>query len=223
VLEEILPSGVATVATRSEISDAPLFPSEEIAIGRAVEKRRREFVTARACARAALERLGIPPQAIPPGPKGEPQWPPGVVGSIAHCRGYRVAAVARKAEFATVGIDAEPDEPLPEGVLGDIALPEELRWLRAAPRRPPGVSWDRLLFCAKEAVYKAWFPLTGRWLGFEDAVVTIDAERRRFTARLLVPGPELGGLERAGFAGRWLARDGLVIAAIAPTVREFGA
>ncbi len=39
---------------------------------------------------------------------------------------------------------------------------------------PPGPSWDRLLFSAKESVYKAWFPLTGRWLGFEEAAITIN-------------------------------------------------
>jgi 4'-phosphopantetheinyl transferase EntD len=77
------------------------------------------------------------------------------------------------------------------------------------------VSWDRLLFCAKEAVYKAWFPLTGRWLGFEQAAVTVEPDAGTFTARLLEPDVALDGRRLAGFEGRWLARDGLVLTAIA--------
>jgi len=78
----------------------------------------------------------------------------------------------------------------------------------------PGVSWDRLLFCAKESVYKAWFPLTRRWLGFEQAAITVDPRAGAFTAELLEPAVALDGRRLAGFAGRWLARDGLVLTAI---------
>jgi 4'-phosphopantetheinyl transferase EntD len=77
------------------------------------------------------------------------------------------------------------------------------------------VSWDRLLFSAKESVYKAWFPLAGRWLGFEEAVITIDPAAGVFTARLLVPGPVTGGRPLTGFSGRWTAGHGLVLTAIA--------
>ena len=80
-------------------------------------------------------------------------------------------------------------------------------------RSAPGPNWDRLLFCAKESVYKAWFPLTGRWLGFEGAEITLDPAGT-FTARLLEPGPAAGGRELTGFEGRWLARAGLILAAI---------
>ena len=83
------------------------------------------------------------------------------------------------------------------------------------PRRAPGPHWDRLLFSIKESIYKAWFPLAERWLGFEDAVVSIDWHRESFSARLLVPGPLLDGRELRSFHGRWLAAEGLVMAAIA--------
>jgi 4'-phosphopantetheinyl transferase EntD len=76
------------------------------------------------------------------------------------------------------------------------------------------VSWDRLLFSAKESTYKAWFPLTGAWLGFKHAEVTIDATAGTFKSRLLVPGPTLSGHELRDFAGRWLSCDGLLITAI---------
>ena len=76
----------------------------------------------------------------------------------------------------------------------------------ARPRgASPGTCWDRLLFSAKESVYKAWFPLTRRWLGFEEADITIDPADGTFTARLLVPAPVAGGSPLTGFTGRWLA------------------
>jgi enterobactin synthetase component D / holo-[acyl-carrier protein] synthase len=215
VFEEILPAGVAVAATDGDILDTVLFPEEEAAVGRAVEKRHLEFITARACARRALAQLGLPAVAIPSGPRGEPLWPSGVVGSITHCDGYRACAAALKRDLRTVGIDAEPNRPLPDGVLGDIALPEERQRLRDLTREQPGVHWDRLLFSIKESIYKAWFPLAERWLGFEDAVVAIDRLEGSFSARLLVPGPVVGGAELHGFSGSWLARDGLVLAAIA--------
>jgi 4'-phosphopantetheinyl transferase EntD len=214
VLERILPAGVAVAATRDDL-DTALYPEEEAMVARAVEKRRREFTTARACAREALAQLGRPPGAILSGPRGEPLWPAGIVGSITHCDGYRACAVARACDLVTLGVDAEPNQPLPDGLLADIALPEEREWLRYLAREAPEAHWDRLLFSIKESVYKAWFPLAERWLGFEDAVVGIDRQGRSFSARLLVPGPSLAGCELRSFHGSWLVADGLVMAAIA--------
>lgn len=215
MLERILPAGVAVATRRDDLGEADLLGSEEAVVGAAVEKRRREFATGRACARDALARLGVAPQEIPSGPRGEPRWPEGIVGSITHCDGFRGSAVAHRAEFAAVGVDAEVDAPLPQGVLADIALAGERQMLAALAQAAPGPSWDRLLFSIKESVYKAWFPLTERWLGFEDASIEINRRLGMFRARLLVPGPRLDGRELSGFAGRWMIQDGIVLSAIA--------
>jgi 4'-phosphopantetheinyl transferase EntD len=214
MIDEILPEGAAVAATRGDLH-APLFPEEKQVIRRAIQSRCREFTTGRACARTALTRLGLPTQAIPSGPRGNPQWPTGIVGSITHCDGYRAAAVGRAREFATIGIDAEPNRHLPDGILEVIALPDELEWVRQLMHDTPDICWDRLLFSIKEAVYKAWFPLTARDLGFEDACVMVDRQRRVFSARLLVSGFKLGGIERSTLSGRWHIHDGLVVTAIA--------
>ncbi len=214
MLERILPASAVVRATRGDL-DAALCPEEEAMVEHAVEKRRREFATARACAREALAELGLPRQAILSGPKGEPLWPTGIVGAITHCEGYRACALARSNELCSIGVDAEPHLALPNGLLADIALPEEREHLRELARQMPATHWDRLLFSIKESVYKAWFPLAERWLGFEDAVITIDPAKQTFSARLLVPGPEIDGCELNGFRGRWLADEGLVMAAIA--------
>ncbi|MFV2013397.1 MULTISPECIES: 4'-phosphopantetheinyl transferase family protein [unclassified Micromonospora] len=229
MIEALLP---ATAVAREAFDDnvpVTLFPEESAVLGNAVDKRRREFGTARRCAHEALAELGFPGVPVPSGARREPRWPAGVVGSITHCAGYRAAVVARSVDLTTVGIDAEPHEPLPAGVLNSITVPDELTWLTARRDSHPQVHWDRLLFCAKEAVYKAWYPLAERWLGFEQAYVEANpgpdgtvapgssgaATDGDFTARLLVPGPALpDGTPLTGFTGRWLARNGLIVAAI---------
>ncbi len=215
MIEALLPGVVAVAESSGEDDGIALLPEEEALVSRAVEKRRAEFAGGRACARRALERLGVPPGPILTGERGEPLWPQGVVGSITHCDGYRASAAAHREDLAALGIDAEPHAPLPEGLLDSIARPEERPRLAELARAEPGVHWDRLLFSAKESVYKAWFPLTEAWLGFEDASLTIDREAGTFSARLLVPGPELGGRTIEGFEGSWLVRDGIVATAIA--------
>ncbi len=220
MIERLVPDSVVVVSTREELPDIELFPEERAPVAHAVDKRRREFVTGRACARLSLQRLGIAPIAIPSGERGEPLWPTGVVGSITHCRGYCASAVANADDVLTIGIDAEVDQPLPEGVLGDIAFGRELTML--ADRRA-GVCLDTLLFSAKEAVYKAWFPLTHRWLGFEDVELTIDVRDATFRARLLVSGPVVDGMRLSEFRGRWCLEDGIVAAATAVLLGDFEA
>jgi 4'-phosphopantetheinyl transferase EntD len=214
VIGDILPPEVAVEEAFDDVLDVVLFPDEEAVIAKAVDKRRREFTTARACARAALAKLGLPPVPIVPGLRGVPQWPAGVVGSITHCAGYRASAVARHGDVITIGVDAEPHDTLPDGVLEAVASDGEQDRLAALAAAEPGVCWDRMLFSAKESVYKAWFPLTHRWLGFEDASVDIDPARGTFTARLLVNGPVVDGARLTGFEGRWVVSDGLVATAI---------
>jgi 4'-phosphopantetheinyl transferase EntD len=220
VIGDILPPQVAAAEEFGDVPGVELFPEEEAVIARAVDKRRREFTTARACARSALAALGLPPAPILPGPRGAPQWPPGVVGSITHCAGYRACAVARDREVVTIGLDAEPHDKLPEGVLGAVSSAAEQQRLRALTTARPDVCWDRMLFSAKESVYKAWFPLTGRWLGFEEADVDIDPAAGTFTARLLPDAearPQVNGAPLAAFQGRWLVANGLIATAIAIT------
>jgi 4'-phosphopantetheinyl transferase EntD len=210
VIEEILPEEIAAVASRVDVPETELFPEELRLVALAVPERRAEFTTARVCARGALARLGIAATPILSGAQREPLWPDGVVGSITHCAGYRAAAIGRATHFATIGIDAEPNEPLPGGLLEHVSLPQE----RRRQTRADGTHLDRLLFSAKESVYKAWFPLTRRWLGFEQAAVTLEPDGT-FDVELLVAGPV------SGFRGRWLARDGLIVTAIATRASAF--
>lgn len=190
-----------------------MFPAEAEAVQRAVPKRRREYGTVRFCARQALAELGVPSAPLLSGENREPLWPEGIVGSLTHCAGYRAAVVARSSEMLGLGIDAEPHAPLPEGVLESIAFGSELDQL-AGLGGP--MHWDRLMFCAKEAVYKVWFPLARRWLGFADATVTLGPDGG-FDAELLVPGPTVAGNELTRLTGRWLVERDVIVTAIALT------
>ncbi|TDQ53937.1 4'-phosphopantetheinyl transferase EntD [Actinomycetospora succinea] len=217
-LDAVLPDAVVTAARTDDDPHAVLPPEEEPAVAKAVASRRAEFTTARGCARDALARLGAPAVAIPVGEKRSPVWPDGVVGAITHCAGFRGAAVAWRDAVRTVGLDAEPHVALPDGVLEAVSDTGEQAVLASLGASSPDVRWDKLLFSAKESVYKAWFPLTGTWLGFEDAEL-VPALDGTFRASLRVPGPVVDGVEVSGFEGRWVVRDGLVITAIAVPAR----
>ncbi|QNE76616.1 4'-phosphopantetheinyl transferase superfamily protein [Streptomyces finlayi] len=222
MIAQLVPPAVSSADSFEDHGWDALYPEERALVRNAVESRRREFATARACARAALSGLGLPPVPILPGVRNVPQWPTGVVGSLTHCAGYRAAAVAHSTAFHAIGIDAEPNEALPDGVLGSIATAEDLRHLDAAPRDGV-VHWPRLLFSAKESVYKAWFPMTGIELDFADATVHAVADPRptaapsageatgSFTARIRFQGQTPDGHPVSGFSGRWLVRRGIIV------------
>jgi 4'-phosphopantetheinyl transferase EntD len=211
VIADILPPGVRSAHALDDREPAPLFAAEEAQLAGAKAKRRSEYATVRRCARRALGELGVAPAALPRGEGGAPQWPRGVVGSMTHCAGYRAAAVARAGRLRVLGIDAEPAAPLPAGVLDLVTSPAERERLAALAEAVPGITWDRLLFCAKEALYKAWFPVGRQWLGFRDATVRLEVGGTfAATVHPADTRPDLGEL-----TGRWLVRAGLVLATIA--------
>ena len=188
-----------------------LTAAERVLVSRAVPTRRREFAAGRRAARAALLELGAPATSILSGPRGEPAWPASVVGSITHCVGV---TVARRGDVRAVGIDAEPDLRLPDGVLETIASPAERSMVVALSADGRAVAWDRLVFCVKEVVFKIWYPLALSWLDFGDAEVVVDPDRGTFRASLLRPSHELAALcLPAVLRGRWSRERGVLVAA----------
>ena len=214
MIEQLLPHGAVAVETFGDLPGQQSFPGEEALVASAVETRRREFITARRCARDALAKLGYAPAPIGAGPKREPLWPAGVVGSITHTTGFRAAAVASQNVLASIGIDTEQNDRLPDGVEETITVSGEPEMLAALSRRFPAIHWGRLLFSAKESVYKAWYPLTGRSLGFEDARVAIDP-MGTFAAKLLVDGTRADGEPALiELRGRFIVAHGLIATAV---------
>lgn len=215
LIDAVVPGTVHAAEIYDDPPDLVPMPEEEALVARSVAKRRNEFVTVRHCARTALAEIGVGPVPILKGDKGEPCWPDGVVGSLTHCAGYRGAVVARAGQVRSIGIDAEPHDVLPDGVLKAISLPVERHELSALPGQ---LHWDRILFCAKEATYKAWFPLTHRWLGFEDAHITFAVEGSgqsgTFRSRILIDPAAEHGPPLTVLDGRWSVAGGLTLTGI---------
>ena len=194
----LLPVGAVLVEAGPEAWVAPLSAEDERAMENAVPRRRREFAAGRWCARTALARLHVSDPHVGRGPVGAPIWPAGIVGSITHCAGYCGAAVASSYDVAALGIDAEVIQAI-DDIAPRVCSPEEM----AALPRLAGVDASLVVFSAKEATFKAWFPLTTRALSFHDLAVSLDARTTTFTARLVDPGAAGGSNVLDGLHGRF--------------------
>ena len=128
---------------------------------------RRASGAARIVARGLLAQLGYPDAQVPKGAGGAPIWPAGVVGSLAHDDEVAVAAVGLQRDFASIGIDVEPAGALPADMLALVATPRERRMIDDDPVKA------KLLFAAKEAVYKAVYPLDRVFLEFGDIEIDL--------------------------------------------------
>jgi 4'-phosphopantetheinyl transferase EntD len=210
MIGEILPASVRWSHSFADRVDAVPFPEELAAVAGAVPERRAEFATVRACAREALAELGVEPAPVLPDENRAPRWPAGVVGAMTHCQGYRAAAVARADVVLTLGIDAEPNAALPPDVIDLVARPEDLTGLAELPAGW-GISWERLLFSAKESVFKAWYPVTREWLDFQEASVRFRPDGT-FEVRLLKASAAGSPLET--LTGRWISTPQFLATAI---------
>ncbi len=133
---------------------------------------------------------------------------------MTHCTGYAAAAVGSDRRISAIGIDAEPDAPLPDDVLPLVATPAERDRLAATDPAPDSPNWDRLLFSAKEAVYKAWFPLVGQWLDHQEAEIHFHPHEATFTALLSRDGLVVNGRHIHRLHGRWIRKQGILVTAV---------
>lgn len=167
-LVTLFEDGVAVGVADPAVFHPPLPDAEARAVAQAVEVRRREFTAGRAAARTALAALGHAAATVPQGADRAPIWPPGVAGSIAHCREVALAAVTPATRRAALGVDVEPDRPLPGELWAPLFSSAERARLDAAPS-PEGAALR--LFCAKEAAYKAHYAGARRLLEPRDICV----------------------------------------------------
>ena len=152
-----------------------LLDEEAGSIASTVVGARRASGAARIVARELLAQLGHPRAPLPRSASGAPVWPAGIAGSLAHDDEVAVAAVGPRRDVGSVGIDVEPAVLLPPDMLELIATPQELHKIADDPLR------GKLLFAAKEAVYKAVHPLDSVFLEFHD--IEVDLAGRKATTR----------------------------------------
>lgn len=162
-LERVAPRGVRIAGREISAGDErALFEEERIAAHTHRLDRLRASGAARIAARTILGDFGHFRASLPRGPTGAPQWPPGIVGSLAHDDRIAVAVIASTEDCASLGVDVEPASPLPGDLVEMVATPRERAWLRDDRLQA------RMLFCAKEAIYKAVHPLDGVDLDHHD-------------------------------------------------------
>lgn len=207
----LLPDWVSVLEMDPAIADgAMLLPEERTFVAAAVEQRRREFAAGRSLARSLLAGLGKE-APLRREADGRPAWPSGIVGSITHCATLAAVAIASADDCAGIGIDIEANRPLPPGVARLILCEQEQQWIG---RSDPSLVAETLLrvFCAKEALYKAIYPLARCALPLHALTVERCPRTEGFVARLgieVAPFPKGALLE-----GRWAARRGHVAAAV---------
>jgi 4'-phosphopantetheinyl transferase EntD len=150
-----------------------LMREEAKPLAASVLKVRRASGAARIVARELLATIGCGGIAIPKHASGAPIWPRGIVGSLAHDNRVAIAALALGCDFCALGIDIEPAETLPAEVTDLVATPRERQMVRADPYL------GRLLFVAKEAVYKALYPLDHTFLDHQDIEIDFAIRKAR--------------------------------------------
>jgi 4'-phosphopantetheinyl transferase EntD len=149
--------------------------------------------------------LGQTPAPIPQGGDRAPVWPDGLTGTISHGAGACLALVARLGDFAGLGLDLEPAIPLPADLMEAVCTAQD----RA---RQTSTLVGRLIFCAKEATYKAQYSQSGQLLEFHDLSVTLTADATGFTATLTRPCPPFP--QGTAFSGHLLIADGIIAALV---------
>jgi 4'-phosphopantetheinyl transferase EntD len=197
LLASLLPSGVFGAEIFDHGQVVPLSPDEEALVAGSSDKRRRDFALGRACARAALEQLGLP-GAVGRQAHGAPVWPSGVTGSITHTNGYAAAIVARQPDFTGLGVDAERVGRVDKALWPRLFDAQERAWLEA---QSDAAEMAVLLFAAKEAAFKAANPQAGQALQFQ-------------TLHIEVTGATTFRIHGRDGEGRYAVREGLVLACV---------
>ena len=214
VLAPLLPARIFSAEIFGDPPLPALHPAEQAALGRAGSKRLRDFSGGRACARRALLEFGVEATPVLIGEDRAPLWPRGVVGSITHCQDYCAAAVGSESDFRAIGIDAEPHDMLPSGVLELIATPRERNWLQT--EAGSSLCWDRILFSAKESAFKAGARFWRETLPFDQIEISFDPIAGAFEA-----GPSsIDGLPR--LKGRFQVASGLIATTVVVSASSAG-
>lgn len=170
----ILPPGIRVACRAIRQGDrALLMPDEAASISSRKDSMRDASGSARHVARGLLAEMGLLGVSVLRTVSGAPVWPAGVVGSLAHDDEFAIAAVAAAASISGLGIDIEPAVPLPAEVADIVRVDGDVL---------DGVGETlatRLLFAAKEAIYKAVFLRDQVILGFEDVAVDLSTGQGR--------------------------------------------
>ncbi|MBL4658901.1 MAG: 4'-phosphopantetheinyl transferase superfamily protein [Alcanivoracaceae bacterium] len=168
-----------------------IFLPEEIR--RSVAKRQAEFLVGRFVATKALLRSGFVDSSTPIiaiGKNREPIWPNGYVGSITHNKNTAICAIDNIETTSLLGIDVETI--LDDETASEIAsqIHDEVEKFVLVDNGFTSNQATTLIFSAKEAIFKALYPIVQEFFGFESfRVKYIDIHRQIITFTMSVTFP----------------------------------
>lgn len=211
-LNAFFPQSVNFAVVKVENNVQSATARELQALGVASDKRMREFSAGRAAVRQAMAGINLPPADILVGKHRQPLAPPGVVISITHDDEYALAAATGQSQWHGIGIDIALADDLPVNLHSMVCRGQDLQHLFEGETVAQRA---KLVFCLKEALFKAIFPQVNDWMNFSQSEIAVDHDRGVFSARVYAEdGAELSlqGLWYGCFARvgeRWVAAAGL--------------
>jgi len=181
----MLPVGLFPESTSLQMiqssEGSELFGSEIQMSEGLVPKVKELFLMGRHAAHLGLKSLGSENLEVGRSESREPLWPEGFLGSIAHTSGLAVAVVAQNSLWRGLGIDVEKlDRSFRFEIDKKMASEKEQAWIRSQPEKVR--ERTLALFSAKEATFKAFYPLEKVYLNFLD--VEFSSNPQGFTGTL---------------------------------------
>ena len=157
-------------------SNQKLHPAEENYLRQLSSFSRKEhYRSGRICAGEVLSKLGTPGQPGLRDPQTrEPLWPEGISGAITHSGNWAAAAAGKTSDVLGIGIDLEDlERRVDPRISRHVCIPEEQKWLQECGEDSLEQNL-KIIFSAKESIFKAFFPYTRTYLHFHDARILIE-------------------------------------------------
>ena len=157
-------------------SNQKLHPAEENYFSQLSSVSRKEhYRSGRICAGEVLSKLGTLGQPVLRDPQTrEPLWPEGISGAITHCGNWAAAAAGKTSEVLGIGIDLEDlERQVDSRISRHVCIPEEQKWLQECGENFLEQNL-KIIFSAKESIFKAFFPYTRTYLHFHDARILME-------------------------------------------------
>ena len=157
-------------------SNQKLHPAEENYFSKLSSLSRKEhYWSGRICAGEVLSKLGARGQPVLRDPQTrEPLWPEGISGAITHSGKWAAAAAGKNSDVLGIGIDLEDlERQVDSRISKHVCIPEEQKWLQECGEDCLEQNL-KIIFSAKESIFKAFFPYTRTYLHFHDARILME-------------------------------------------------
>ena len=157
-------------------SNQKLHPAEENYFNQlSSDSRKEHYRFGRICAGEVLSKLGTLGQPVLRDPQTrEPLWPEGISGAITHSGNWAAAAAGKTSDVSGIGIDLEDlERQVDSRISRHVCIPEEQKWLQECEEDFLEQNL-KIIFSAKESIFKAFFPYTRTYLHFHDARILME-------------------------------------------------